>query len=196
MGMSIRNNFQHLILRALLAFTLVLLFAGLSAAQPDEVLRLINEVRTDPQKFLQVRLTPFVKEKGMENNDYAKSLFEILKSAKPVNPLKSSAVLTKLARGHAKDMGSKGKVGHDSSDGTTFVNRLRKKIKTGMIAENCDYGNTNPLDIVMSLLIDDGIVSLGHRKNILFPGLKWIGIAIEKHNTYGMNCVMDFAESN
>jgi len=29
-----------------------------------------------------------------------------------------------------------------------------------MIAENCDYGNADPLDIVMSLLIDDGSLRL------------------------------------
>jgi len=64
-----------------------------------------------------------------------------------------------------------------------------------MIAENCDYGSTEPLEIVMSLLIDDGIASLGHRKNILHPGLNYVGIAIEKHKTYGVNCVMDFSGS-
>jgi len=153
----------------------------------------MNEVRTEPQVFLQARLFPFVKENGLENNTYAKTLIEELKTAKPKNPLQSSQVLEKLARGHALDMGEKGKVGHTSSNGTSFETRLRKKIKTGMIAENCDYGNSEPLEIVMALLIDDGITSLGHRKNILHPSLKYVGIAIEKHKTYGTNCVMDFA---
>jgi uncharacterized protein YkwD len=178
-----------------------LLFVGLLfnhhllAAQPDQVLNLMNEVRTDPQGFLNNRLLPFLKEKQLEDNSYAKSLMDELKSARKINPLSSSAVLEKLARAHAQDMGSKGKVGHTSSNGTTFENRVRKKIKTGMIAENCDYGNTEPLEIVTSLLIDDGVTSLGHRKNILQPGLKYVGIAIEQHKTYGMNCVMDFSDA-
>jgi uncharacterized protein YkwD len=46
----------------------------------------------------------------------------------------------------------------------------------------------------MALLIDDGIKSLGHRKNILNAGFHFVGIAIEPHKTYGTNCVMDFAE--
>ncbi len=167
----------------------------LLAAQPDEVLALMNEVRTDPQGFLAHRLLPFVKEKELEDNSYAKSLIEELKYARKINPLKSSAPLEKLARAHAQDMGSKGTVGHNSSNGMTFENRVRKKIKTGMIAENCDYGSTEPLEIVMSLLIDEGIASLGHRKNILHPGLNYVGIAIEKHKTYGVNCVMDFSGS-
>jgi len=178
-------------------FTLpaVLFVPRFLSAQTEEVLKIINEVRTDPQDFLTVRLIPYLKEKDMEGNSYARSLIEELQSAKKLSPLASSPILEKLARGHALDMGSHDKVGHDSSNGTTFVNRVRRKIKTGMIAENCDYGNKDPLGIVMSLLIDDGIVSLGHRKNILHPRLKWIGIAIEKHKTYGVNCVMDFSDT-
>ena len=162
---------------------------------PEEVLKLINEARTDPQVFLQARLLPYLKEHEMENNTFAKSLVDDLKSAKKINPLQASPLLEKTARAHAIDMGSKGTVGHDSSNGTSFVDRVRKKIKTGMIAENCDYGNSDPLDIVMSLLIDDGIASLGHRKNLLHPALNWIGIAVEKHKSYGTNCVMDFASA-
>ena len=180
---------RHLVLLFLLtAFT-----ADYTNAQTEEVLKIMNEVRTDPQIFLNGRLLPYLKEHELENNSFAESLISELKKAKPVNALQSSSVLEKLARGHAIDMGEKGKVGHTSSNGTTFENRVRKKIKTGMIAENCDYGNADPLDIVMSLLIDDGITSLGHRKNILHPSLNYVGIAIEKHKTYRMNCVMDFA---
>ncbi len=182
-------------MKRFLILGLFLILNEIVHAQSEEVLKIMNEARTNPQEFLTVRLITYIHQKGMEENSYAKSLVEELKSANKVSPLKSSPVLAKLARGHAVDMGTKGKVGHDSSDGTTFVNRIRKKIKTGMIAENCDYGNSNPLDIVMSLLIDDGITSLGHRKNILFPKLNYVGIAIEPHKTYRMNCVMDFSEN-
>lgn len=164
-----------------------------SFAQTDEVLSLINEARTNPQQFLNVRLLPYIKAHDMATNSYAQSLIADLKKANKVAALKSSDLLTKLARGHALDMGRHGKVGHESSNGASFEKRLRKKIKTGMIAECCDYGNADALDIVMSLLIDDGIASLGHRKNILYPQLKFVGIAIEAHKTYRVNCVMDFS---
>jgi uncharacterized protein YkwD len=170
--------------------------AKFSNAQTEEVLKILNEARTNPQGFLSGRLSPYLKEHELENNSYAKSLVSELKVAKPLNALQSSSVLEKLAKGHAIDMGEKDKIGHASSNGTTFENRIRKKIKTGMIAENCDYGNAEPIDIVMSLLIDDGITSLGHRKNILHPSLNYVGIAIEKHKTYRVNCVMDFSSNN
>lgn len=167
-----------------------------SLAQPEEVLRLMNEVRTDPQGFLQTRLLPYLKENELEENSYAKSLVAELKVARKLETLQMSVALTKTARSHAKDMGDHGLVGHNSSNGTSFPDRLRKKFKTGIIAENCDYGNADAMGIVMSLLIDDGIPSLGHRRNILNPALKFVGIAIEAHKTYETNCVMDFSQDN
>ncbi len=161
----------------------------------DEVLRLLNEVRTQPQLFLNNRLTPYLEQNGLQENPFAKSLIEDLKNRKPVDSLKLSPALNIVAKLHAADMGTKNKVGHNSSDGTTFDKRLRLRAKAkGAIAENCDYGNAKPIDIVMSLLIDDGIESLGHRKNILEARLHFVGIAIEPHKKYGVNCVMDFAE--
>ncbi|MCZ6692800.1 MAG: CAP domain-containing protein, partial [Bacteroidetes bacterium] len=61
------------------------------------------------------------------------------------------------------------------------------------IGENCAYGLYSPLDIVMGLLIDEGVSDLGHRKNILNPDYKVIGVAIRPHKSYGTNCVQDFA---
>jgi uncharacterized protein YkwD len=159
------------------------------------VLKLLNAVRTDPKAFISSHVNNYLKEKNLTKNSYAKSLVSDLKKCQKMGEVKSSKILNEVAQMHALDMGKTGTVGHSSSDGTTFSERLRKKANAGgMIAENCDYGNEEPLDIVMALLIDDGIKSLGHRKNILEPQYQWIGIAIEKHKTYRVNCVMDFAE--
>jgi uncharacterized protein YkwD len=169
---------------------------GNSQSHDDEVLKLLNTVRTNPTAFIRSHVNQYLKERDLINNRYAKSLVADLKKCKKMQELKISKALNTVARMHALDMGKTGLVGHTSSDGTTFGDRLRKKAKAGgMIAENCDYGNEEPLDIVMALLIDDGIKSLGHRKNILEPTYQWIGIAIEKHKTYRINCVMDFAEN-
>lgn len=160
----------------------------------EEVLSLMNEVRTNPSLFLKDRLLPYLTQKPMEENTYVKSLKEELEKRPGVGALTLSPVLSGLAKGHATDMGKHGTVSHDSSNGTPFAERVRKKVKSGLIAENCDYGNETAIDIVMSLLIDDGVQSLGHRMNILNPQLHFIGIAIEPHKSYGTNCVMDFAE--
>ncbi len=178
-------------------FLLVLMLFCVSAYSQNqvfEVLKLLNEARTDPPSFLEKRLLPYLEENPMQENQYVTSLLNELKSRQPVSALTLSPQLSTLARSHAADMGKRGTTGHASSNGTSFVNRVRKKVKGGMIGENCDYGNETAIDIVMSLLIDDGIQSLGHRKNILNGQFHFIGIAIEPHKTYGTNCVMDFAE--
>jgi len=180
-------------------FTLSLcMFATISLLAQDqeqEVLVLLNAARTSPQKFSNTYALPYIKENGLEKNRYAKSLLQDLKQTKAMGALQLAEALTKVARYHAKDMGTTGNTGHESTDGTAFHIRVRTQSKAmGMIAENCAYGQTSALDFVMQLLIDDGIESLGHRKNILEPKYQWIGIAIEPHKTYRTNCVMDFAE--
>lgn len=169
---------------------------GYSQSQEKEVLNLLNQVRTNPQGFITSHVKDYLKENNLSNNSYAKSLMADLKKCKKMGELQLSKPLTDVARLHAQDMGKTGTVGHTSSDGTPFHERIRNQAKArGMIAENCEYGHDTAMDIVMALLIDDGIQSLGHRKNILEPKYRWIGIAIEPHKTYRSNCVMDFAES-
>jgi len=181
-----------------LLITLLIFIApslGATQSRENEVLKLLNAVRTDPTAFISSHVNNYLKEKNLTKNSYAKSLVSDLKRCQKMGELKSSKILNEVAQMHAFDMGKSGTVGHTSSDGTTFSERIRKKAKAGgMIAENCDYGNEEAIDIVMSLLIDDGIKSLGHRKNILESRYQWIGIAIESHKKYGVTCVMDFAE--
>ncbi len=163
--------------------------------QEQEVLELLNAVRTNPKEFANTHAQPYIKENELEENRFAKSLLKDLKQTQPMGALQLTKVLTDVARYHANDMGTTGKTGHESTDGTPFHIRVRTQSKAqGMIAENCAYGQTSALDFVMQLLIDDGVESLGHRKNILEPKYQWIGIAIEPHKTYRTNCVMDFAE--
>lgn len=177
---------------------IVFLISGSALAQSteQEVLKILNEVRIGPKKFLKDRVEPYLIEKGLTKNSYAKSLVKELKALQPMGALQSSVPLAEIARKHAVDMGKNSLTGHDSSDDTPFHIRVREYSKAkGSIAENCSYGYEAPLDIVMSLLIDDGIESLGHRKNMLNAKYKWVGIAIEPHQGYRTNCVMDFAEA-
>lgn len=179
----------------LLFLILALSSHGLAQTQEQEVLALLNDVRTHPQQFLKDQVEPYLVEHNLTRNSFARSLVKELKSINAMGDLQMAWALTEVARLHAQDMGKKGLTGHDSSDGTPFHVRVRNYSNAkGLIAENCSYGHDQALDIVMSLLIDDGIPSLGHRKNILEPKYRWVGIAIEPHQGYEVNCVMDFAE--
>jgi len=63
------------------------------------------------------------------------------------------------------------------------------------INENANYGTEKALDIVVGLLIDKNVPSNGHRKNILNTDSRYIGVAIEPHKRYGVNCVQNFASN-
>jgi uncharacterized protein YkwD len=49
--------------------------------------------------------------------------------------------------------------------------------------------------IVISLLVDDGVPSRGHRRNLLDKAFKFIGLSLGAHPVYRHMCVMDFAGS-
>ena len=129
-----------------------------------------------------------------EQKQYVNSLISDLKKTKNLSPLYPSKSLTKAARFHAKDMGETGKTGHHSSKGTDTFKRIGRYNNGNYQGENCQYGYREPVLIVLDLLVDAGIPSVGHRKNILNPDFKFTGVAIEPHKEYDVNCVMDFSD--
>jgi uncharacterized protein YkwD len=186
----------------MLALFLMSFIAGLSQkpAKEDkhkgesELLALINEVRTTPKKFLTNKALPYIIENDEDTvvNKYVSSLLKDLRKQSSIGPLESDPYLHDQAHSFAADMGSTGSVGHSSSKLGDFGKRL-KKYSNKEIGENCDYGSNDPLDILMNLLIDEDIVGVGHRRNLLNPRYKLIGLGIEPHRTYEWNCVMDFS---
>lgn len=55
------------------------------------------------------------------------------------------------------------------------------------------YGSDDPTDIVAQLLIDDGVPSRGHRKNILNKEFKIVGVAFGPHTKFKNMTVQNFA---
>jgi uncharacterized protein YkwD len=154
-----------------------------------EVARLLNFARNDGPKFVKEVVMPYLKENGTKRTSYVKSLIKTLNKTKGVEPLKGDKVLGQKAKEWALESGRKGVKGHGNIKKRLFY-LISKK---GAMAENCTYGNYTALDAVMSLLIDEGISSLGHRKNILNPIYQKVGIAYAKHTRYGIVLVMNFS---
>lgn len=88
------------------------------------------------------------------------------------------------AQCHAASAGSKGYVGHDRISAACRENKH-------YMGECCDYGHGEPIDIVMALLVDEGVPNLGHRL-ICFSTYNKIGVSIAPHREYGNNAVLDF----
>jgi uncharacterized protein YkwD len=170
--------------------------ANYLSEEEKNVVLLSNLARLDGALFAQTYLQGYVKGKlkGKESR-YVRSLSAELQQVKGLPMLKPHEKLFKAAHYHANDMGKKGLIGHKSSNGVDFFARIRSfmnPIGDFSFAENCAYGFSSANDIVLQLLIDEGVPALGHRKNLLSDKFDLVGVSILPHKNYRHNCVQDF----
>lgn len=117
-----------------------------------------------------------------------------LRATPPMQILSPDQGLSKSAMDHVKDQSVTGQTGHTGSDGSGFRKRIERysRWKT-RIAENIAYGGISPRQVLIYLLIDDGLPERGHRRNFLTPEFRFIGVAMGAHPEYKRMSVMEFA---
>lgn len=158
------------------------------------VICLCNLARLNGTLFANTYLRDYVAEKSLKS-EYVHTLIKDLQNVRDLPMLIPDLGLCTAAANHASDIGSTGRTGHKSSDGKDLVKRFEKYFAKGTVSENCSYGKAAPLDIVMQLLIDDGVESLGHRNVMLSEQYGAVGVSIAKHTVFNYNCVLDFYDS-
>jgi uncharacterized protein YkwD len=110
--------------------------------------------------------------------------------------LAHSQGLSTAARAHADDLTRTGALGHAGSDGSSPDRRVsRVGTWDGLVAENISFGPVDAEEIVIGLLVDDGVPDRGHREVLLTRELFFAGVACGRHPTYRVSCVMDYATS-
>lgn len=159
--------------------------------EEKKVILFMNMARYDGPLFAETFLETYVEEKGLGKNRYVRSLFRDLKNTSKLDPLIPATDLTALAQEHANTSGEAGRTGHGN-----FNRRFEPVLGNPYqgVAENLSYGHEQAIDMVLSLLIDEGIRDLGHRKNILNPLFNSVGVAIRPHRSYRIQCVITFGD--
>jgi uncharacterized protein YkwD len=172
-----------------------------------EIVRELNYARTNPQKYASViedlkqyydgnlikvpDKTPIRTREGVKAVDEA---IRYLRSVQPLPPLKVSQGMSQAARDHVKDQGSTTMTGHKGRDGSSSFDRLNRYGQWQYISgENISYGAETARDVVAQLIIDDGVPSRSHRKNIFNHKFRICGVACGSHALYRHMCVITFA---
>lgn len=146
--------------------------------EEKETVYWVNFVRSRPQNFLDEILYPFLSQFPEVKNSYTRSLITQISALEPLPLLMPSSRLNKAASEHAKDLGShQMTISHSSSKGKSFQERMNSIGYFECVSENVYEGKENGMLSVIFLLIDTGVKNLGHRKNILDPAMKYVGVS-------------------
>lgn len=173
-----------------------------------EIIFEINKLRSNPAQYANEYIAPLAKnyqhnllyypgDKPLRTREGVSALRECVRELKKHQPLPlvyPSRGLTRAAEDHVNDQSRTGRVGHNGSDRSNSKIRIERygqwKVR---IAENIAYGGITAKQIVIYLLIDDGVRDRGHRKTFLHPDFNEVGVAVGDHPEYGIMSVMDFA---
>ena len=175
-----------------------------------QIFQELNKIRTDPKSYVR-NLEQYISYFRPQTNILAKpnevpvqteegaeafrNAIEFLRKQKSVSKLELNDNLNKAAIIHANDIGSKGSTSHEGSDGSSVSDRIDRYCEwTGLCAENLDFGTKDAVNIIINLLVDDGIQSRPHRRHIFSEKFNFVGIAAALHKQYETVVVLDYVE--
>jgi len=154
-----------------------------------DLIYILNLARKYPELFLNTVVKKYPVRTGntllFRNKYYYQSLLTRLQKTRSLPILQPDGKCYESAYCHAVTSGEKGYTGHNRQTRDCAA----KQYYNG---ECADYGHKEALDILMSLLIDQGVPSLGHRDICLTGKYTLIGVSIQPHIYFNYNAVLDF----
>ena len=121
---------------------------------------------------------------------------KFLEQQQPVQPLKEESRLSSAAMDLVKDIGSRGVVSHQDKYGQFVSERIEKYCEWDYSAsEVIEVSSKNPQDILISLLVDDGLKNRPDRNTLFNQNYKFVGIGCGAHTEYEIVTVMVFVGS-
>ena len=181
----------------------------LTGLEKDIILEM-NKVRTNPKKYAELYVQPRIRYFSGRNYSVpgqitivtqegaaaVNSCVSALNGAKSVDLLFPEKGLSFAAKSHVIDQSKTGQTGHNGSDRSTPETRMKKYGTFGgswTWGENIAYGSSTGRDIIVDLLIDDGVPGRGHRANIMNSAFKQTGVGFGTHTQYRTSCTITYA---
>ena len=174
--------------------------------EEEKIFAEINNLRKDPRSFIPIleQQKKYYKNTEYRNNKHKMYLqtkegysavqdaIEFLKQTKPVDPLSREVSLNQSAKELVDHIGPEG-IFTPKTKEMEMSERVRRHYKEkGGMAENVSFGWGDGLGVVLQLLIDDGVPSRGHRRNIFKSNWKRVGIACGAHKSHNHCSVVIF----
>ena len=179
------------------------------AEKARNIFNLINKFRANPRELARhlERLKKYldtstnilsepdkIQIQMVEGEDVFNEAINYLKNLRPLPPFQWEEALAQSAQEHVDDIGPKGLLLYQSSDGTEPEERITKYGEyKDSLGENIDFGPNDAIGVIVSLTLDDGEEERPHRDNLFKNDYKKIGIACGPHQTEFQMCVMDLA---
>ncbi|MEO1258124.1 MAG: LysM peptidoglycan-binding domain-containing protein [Bacteroidota bacterium] len=156
-------------------------------ADEIEMVNEINLVRSNPIgyiKYIEAYKREIQAGRGFGSVDACNELIAELRRTPPMSILQPTECIYRAAKKHGLDQKSTGSTDHVGTDGSYPWDRVRKEcpeMRDGN--ENIAGGPSSVREILMTLLIDDGIANRGHRRTLLDG--TWKYVACYKIGTVG-----------
>ncbi|NEQ98295.1 MAG: CAP domain-containing protein [Cyanothece sp. SIO2G6] len=196
--------------------TLPVMFSSTTQAQnwstiEQDIITEQNRVRQNPRSYiplLEAHLASMDANGGIPNGcgpnctlqtregqAAVREAIAFLRNQPALNPVELSSSVAQAAKVHAIDQAA-GATGHIGSDGRDPGQRFRQQgIQALGWGENIAYGSPTAQAVVRDLIIDDGVLSRGHRTNIFNPDWTHSGAGCGDHVAYRNVCVIGYIES-
>ncbi len=177
----------------------------LSDAEKNLILAM-NIIRFDPPKYSRLYIYPRLQYfqgtsfhfpgkvplRTKEGIEAVRELYLELLDTKPMEIFIPSRGISRASKDHAVYLKNTGQTSHEGQGGMSARISKYGQWKRG-IAENLQWAASNAHEAVVSLMIDDGIRSRGHRKNILNPAYRLVGVGVEPHPRWQISYVINYA---
>ena len=120
-----------------------------------------------------------------------KEAIEFLKNQKPINIIEYDEEASKVAQDYSKFLFSSKE--DQIEDEAQIEQRVEKYLEYDYsLSENIDFGGSTGIEVIVNLLVDDGVKNRIHRDNLFSDKYDYYGVGVFEHPDYDFCTVIDY----